>query len=168
MRRIDPRWWQIGSLFGLLVWGLAILRFDATVARSAAIVAVALITQLACTKLARLPQFEWKSALISALSLSLLMRSNSIWLLLLAAVLAVSSKFLIRWSGKHIFNPTNFAIVAMMIVTNKVWVSPGQWGSAAFFGFLIACAGMVVVYRSSRSDVTVAFLVFWTAILVGR
>ena len=96
------------------------------------------------------------------------MRSNSILLILLGAVLAVSSKFLIRWNNKHIFNPTNFAIVAMMLATDKVWVSPGQWGSAAFFGFLIACAGMVVVYRSSRSDVTVAFLVFWTAILVGR
>ena len=40
----------------------------------------------------------------------------------------------------------------------QVWVSPGQWGSVAFFGFLIACLGGLVVNRAARSDVTFAFL----------
>jgi Na+-transporting NADH:ubiquinone oxidoreductase subunit NqrB len=86
----------------------------------------------------------------------------------LAALIAVSSKFLIRWNGKHIFNPTNVAIVALMLATDRVWVSAGQWGSVAFFSFLIACAGGLVVYRSTRSDVTLAFLFFWSAILFAR
>ena len=96
------------------------------------------------------------------------MRSNSVALVLIGAVIAVSSKFLLRWNGKHVFNPTNFAIVVMMLATPRVWVSSGQWGSAAFIGFLIACAGAMVVYRSMRSDVTLAFLFFWTAILFAR
>jgi Na+-translocating ferredoxin:NAD+ oxidoreductase RnfD subunit len=56
----------------------------------------------------------------------------------------------------------------MMLATGAVWVSPGQWGSAAFFAFLIACLGGLVVNRAARSDVTYAFLAFYLAILFGR
>ena len=167
MKHVDPRWWQIASLSGLLIWGLTVLRFDVTPARIALIVSTALLTQLICSLATRV-KFEWKSAMISALSLCLLMRTNSAGLVLAGAVLAISSKFLLRVSGKHIFNPTNFAIVALMIVTDGVWVSPGQWGSVAFFGFLVTCAGFLVVYRSSRSDVTLGVLFLWAAILIGR
>ena len=167
MERIDPRWWQIGSLSLLLVWGLTVLRFDVTVARIAAIFATALVTQWSFSRWAKIP-FEWKSAAISALSLCLLMRASSVLLLVAAAFAAIAGKFVVRWNGKHIFNPTNGAIVLMMLLSDRVWVSPGQWGSAAFFGFLIACAGSLVVYRSARSDVTLAFLAIWCGILLAR
>jgi len=49
-----------------------------------------------------------------------------------------------------------------------VWVSPGQWGTVAFFAFLMACLGAVVVNRASRSDVTFAFIAFYCALLFGR
>jgi Na+-transporting NADH:ubiquinone oxidoreductase subunit NqrB len=86
----------------------------------------------------------------------------------LAAVVTILSKFTLRWNGKHIFNPTNFGLVAMMLLTGEVWVSPGQWGSHAYLGFLIASLGGLVVYRAARSDVTYAFLVLYTLILFGR
>src|ERR671924_1937814 len=101
MKRIDPRWWQIASLTGLLTWGVMVLRFDVTPVRITAIVSTALLTQLLCS-LFTSTRFEWKSAMISALSLCLLMRSNSIFILLIGAVLAVSSKFILRVDGKHI------------------------------------------------------------------
>src|SRR6185436_6854348 len=167
LKTLDPRYWQIASLAALLTYGVIILRFDLTPARVFLVVVTALATQWVCSKATHV-RFEWKSAMISGLSLSLLMRSNMVALILLGAVIAVSSKFLIRWNGKHIFNPTNFAIVVMMVATPRVWVSSGQWGSAAFIGFLIACAGAMVVWRSMRSDVTFAFLFFWIGILVAR
>jgi hypothetical protein len=167
MQHIDPRWWQIASLSGLNIWGITLLDFELTLARAAAIIGTALVTQLVCSILSGL-QFEWKSALISGLGICFLMRSNSMLLLLVGMALAISSKFLIRAAGKHIFNPTNFALVVMIAISDRVWVSPGQWGSVAFFAFLVACAGFLVVYRSSRSDITLAFLCFWAAILFGR
>ena len=72
----------------------------------------------------------------------------------------------IRVRGKHIFNPTNGGIVAMLLLTDQVWVSPGQWGSVAFFAFLMACVGGLVVNRASRSDVTYAFIACYCALLV--
>ena len=48
-----------------------------------------------------------------------------------APVLAIGSKFLFRVRGKHLFNPAAFAIVALLLTSDEVWVSPGQWGAAA-------------------------------------
>ena len=166
-RRFDPRLYQIGALALLLTYGLTALDFDTTFVRAAAVIATAIGTQAICARIRNI-RFDWRSAAISGLSLALLLRSNSIALLLTAPILAVGSKFVIRWREKHIFNPTNFAIVALMIATSRVWVSPGQWGNVAFFGFLIVCLGGLVVNRASRSDVTYAFMIAWTAILVGR
>ena len=126
------------------------------------------LTQWACSALWGLPKFDPKSALISSLSLCLLLRTNDPWLAAATAMITISSKFLFRHHKKHFFNPTNFGIVVMIFLTDSVWVSPAQWGNAAFFGFLMACLGSLVVNRSSRSDVTYAFLGFYIAILFGR
>ena len=166
-RKLDPRIFQIAALSGLAVYGLTVLRFDISTPRATMIIGVALATQWLCSRMAKLPEFEPKSALISALSLVLLVRTNSAILAALAAVIAISSKFLLRWNGKHLFNPTNVAIVALLL-TGKAWVSPAQWGSIAFFAFLLCCIGIVVVNRARRSDVTLAFLAFWCALVIGR
>lgn len=167
MKRFDPRFYQIGALMLLLLYGLTALDFDVTWLRAVAILTTAIVTQAVCSRIWHI-RFDPKSALISGLSLCLLLRSNSILWPLAAAVIAVASKFLIRWRGKHIFNPTNGAIVALMLITPNVWVSPGQWGNVVFFGFLITCLGGLVVNRAARSDVTYAFIIAWSAILFGR
>ena len=123
--------------------------------------------QYVCTRAWRLPAFDARSALISGLSLCLLLRTNWVVLAAAGAVLAVASKFVIRVRGKHVFNPTNFAIVVLLL-TGQAWVSPGQWGSAAFFGFLLACLGGIVVNRATRSDVTVAFLAAYAGLVFAR
>ena len=168
LRRLDPRVWQIASLSALLFYGVTSLQFDVSPGAIALIVGSALATQLAFTRFTALPQFEPKSALISALSLCLLLRSDSPLVLVAGSVIAIGSKFLIRHRGKHIFNPTNIAIVALMASSNEAWISPGQWGSVAYFAFLISCAGMLVVYRAVRNDVTYAFLFAYLALVFGR
>ena len=167
MKQLDPRLYQIGALSLLLLYGLTALDFDTTWFRAILVISAAIGFQWLCSKIWSV-EFDPRSAAISGLSLALLLRSNSVLLLLAAAGIAISSKFAIRWRGKHIFNPTNLAIVALMIATPGVWVSPGQWGNVAFFGFLITCLGGLVVNRASRSDVAYAFMLAWSAVLIGR
>ena len=164
----DPRHYQIAVLASLLIYGVFGLDFEIGPARATAILAVALSTQYVCTRLCGLPRFDPRSALISGLSLCLLVRTNSAALALAAAIIAVSSKFLIQFNRKHLFNPTNIAIVSLMALTGQVWVSPGQWGNLAFFAFLMACLGGLVVNRASRSDVTYAFIAFYMGLVFGR
>src|SRR5262249_48681241 len=109
-----------------------------------------------------------RSPLISGLSLCLLLRTNEPALALAAGVLAVASKFVIRLRDKHLFNPTNFALVVLMLLTDQVWVSAGQWGNGVLFAFLLACLGGLVVTRAARSDVSLAFLGFYSLLLLGR
>lgn len=167
---VDPRLYQIGALASLLAYGMGWLGFDITPSRVALLLTAVLATQWIGDRLVGGPPFRLsaRSALISGLSLCLLLRTNRSDLALLAAVLTVAGKFLVRVDGKHVFNPTNSGIAAMLLITNQVWVSPGQWGSAAFFAFLLACAGSLVVTRAARSDVTYAFIACYCALLFGR
>ena len=164
----DARRYQILVLAGLLLYGMAWLGLDIGPAQAAVTLATALGTQLAGTRLCRLPRFDPWSALISGLSLCLLLRTGSLRLAAITAAIAVGSKFVLRVRGKHVFNPTNLAIVLMLLVTNQVWVSPGQWGSTATFAFLLGAAGGLVVNRAARADVTVAFLAAHAALLFAR
>ena len=163
----DPRYYQIAVLAALLIYGVGWLSFDTAVRDIAILLGTALITQFFCGKFFSVSAFDPRSALISGLSLCLLLRTNSTLLLILTAVITIASKFVVKCNHKHIFNPTNFGIVAMMLATGQVWVSPGQWGNAAFFGCLMACLGGLVVNRASRSDVTYAFIASYLAILFG-
>jgi enediyne biosynthesis protein E5 len=167
----DPRLYQIGTLTSLLVYGMGWLDFDITLDRVVLLLATVLATQWICDRLAGGPApfgSSARSALVSGLSLCLLLRTNRAELAVLAAIVTIGSKFLIRVNGKHVFNPTNGGIVAMLLLTNQVWVSPGQWGAAAFFALLMACVGSLVVNRAARSDVTYAFIVCYCVLLAGR
>jgi Na+-transporting NADH:ubiquinone oxidoreductase subunit NqrB len=166
-RRLDPRLYQIAILSSLLVYGLTRLHFEIGLAQASITLGTALLTQYACTQGWRSGRFDPKSALISGLSLCLLLRTNHLTLAALTAAVTIASKFVLRWNGKHVFNPTNFGVVIMILLTHRVWVSPGQWGNAAFFAFLMACLGGLVVNRAARSDVTYAFIAAYLAILFG-
>jgi Na+-transporting NADH:ubiquinone oxidoreductase subunit NqrB len=166
-RRIDPRYYQIAILSVLLAYGVGRLDFEVPAAYAALLVGTTLLTQYACSIASSRP-LDARSALISGLSLCLLLRTNSALLAVTAAIVTIASKFVIRVGGKHVFNPTNFGIVALMAATGQVWVSPGQWGNVAFFAFLMACLGGLVVNRAARSDVTYAFMASWVALLFGR
>ncbi|CAI4031061.1 hypothetical protein DNFV4_01492 [Nitrospira tepida] len=163
----DPRLYQIASLGTLLLYGLFRLDFDVTLLQIVVTLGIALLTQYAGTRLFNLPSFDPHSPLISALSLCLLLRTNEPATAALASFIAIASKFVIRWNGKHLFNPTNLALV-VLLASGLGWVSPGQWGQVAWFGFLIACLGGLVVTRAARADVTLAFLAWYVGLLVAR
>src|SRR5215467_9067692 len=129
--RWDPRLYQIATLAGLLGYGNVWLGLDVEPRTAAVILVTALAAQLAATRATGGCRFDPRSALISGLSLCLLLRTDSLALAGLTAALAIASKFAVRVGGKHVFNPTNAALVFMMLVTGRIWVSPGQWGSTA-------------------------------------
>ena len=167
----DPRVYQIGTLAGLLIYGMGWLEFDITLTRVTLLLGTVLVTQWIGDRVtqSRAPfALSARSALISGLSLCLLLRTNHPELAVAAAIVTIAGKFLVRVNGKHVFNPTNGGIVAMMLLSDQVWVSPGQWGAAAFFAFLMACAGSLVVNRATRSDVTYVFIACYCALVFGR
>lgn len=166
-RRFDPRLYQIACLAGLVLFGVTQLDFEVTPQRIAVAVGACLATQWLGMRLTRQPGFDPRSPLISGLGLAMLLRTNSDLAMALGAAITIGAKFVFRVNGKHIWNPTNLGIVVMMLF-GIGWVSPGQWGSVAFFAFLLACCGGLVVNRAARSDVTYAFLGSYIGLLFGR
>lgn len=164
----DPRLYQLAVLAGLLAYGAVALDFEVQVAGAATIAGVALATQLACTRLWRLPRFEPRSALVSTLSLCLLLRTTSLSTAALAAAIAIASKFALRWRGKHVFNPTAFGIATVLALCDDAWVSAGQWGTTPILCLWVAGLGSLVIRRAERSDVTWAFLASYLGLLFGR
>ncbi|MBW2273967.1 MAG: DUF2330 domain-containing protein [Deltaproteobacteria bacterium] len=167
LRRLasDPRHLQIGILLSLLAYGRVALDFEVSLLGAILILSTTLATE---ALLASGRSFDPRSPLISGLSLCLLLRANDPVYLVLAAFVAIASKYWIRAGGKHVFNPTNLAIVVVVYTTDGAWVSPGQWGSEALAAAAVVCAGALVLRRAERGDVTLAFVVFWCALLFGR
>jgi len=172
----DPRYFQIAVLGSLLLYGLLVLDFEVSPSRALVILATALACQALFSRWAGIP-FDPRSPLISALSLTLLLRTGSWLTAALVAAVTIGSKFVLRARGrdgstKHVFNPTNFGLVVALALSpwlpGGVWVSPGQWGRGLWLVFLLAGLGSLVVRRAERSDVTWAFLGAHVAILFGR
>jgi Na+-transporting NADH:ubiquinone oxidoreductase subunit NqrB len=164
----DARHYQIAALSFLLIYNVGWLDFGARPLNSALAIGGALATQALCTRFFRLSSFDPRSALITGLSLSLLLRADEPWLHALAAAIAIGSKFLLRVDGKHIFNPAGLAIVVLLLGTNEVWISPGQWGATAWFVALLAFFAILVLHAARRSDIAIFFLLSHAALLLAR
>jgi enediyne biosynthesis protein E5 len=164
----DPRYWQIGALMSLLIYNINFIDFGARTLPSALAITSALATQIVCTRLAALPRLDLRSPLITGLSLSLLLRADAALLYAIAGALAIGSKFVVRWRGKHIFNPAGFAIVVLLLTVPDVWISPGQWGTSVWLVSLIAFAGILVVHAANRADIVFYFLASHAALLFAR
>ncbi len=164
----DPRYFQILALCAMLFVGTLWRDFPISPGAALIVIGGALLTQMAAIYWFELAWKNLLSAMISALSVLLLCRADSVWVLGVAAVFAIASKFIFRFRKKHFFNPTNFGIVVLLWTTGRVWISPGQWGDDMSLAFWIVLMGAVVVFRAQRFDVSLAFLGVFALLLFAR
>ncbi len=162
----DPRWLQIAFLASFLAVGLSARDFPLW--HAPLIFATALGTQIAFTRLLRLPDAGLLSPVITSFGLTLLLRTDLLWLPPLAAFLAIASKFLLRIRGRHFVNPANFGLCACMLVTQHAWCSPAQWGEGPLLLLWVLGLGCMVAHRAFRSDVSLAFLGSWILLRAAR
>lgn len=157
-RLSDPRTYQITSLSLLLAYGTVCLDFPLGVSAIALTVFGALLAHTVCLRFAAHYHSDWPSAVISALSICLLLRYSHVEFAILTAALAVASKAVLRFGGRHLFNPSALALVLVTLSCDGAWLSPGQWGRTAWWLFAVAGAGLIVVTRARRADISLAFL----------
>ena len=96
-----------------------------------------------------------QSALISGLFIGGLLTQGLQWhIYVLAGIIAILSKHLIKIQQKHIFNPANFGIllVSMIFGVSHTW-----WVSSPLVFVLIF--GIFIIWRLRRFDLAVSFLV---------
>ena len=164
----DPRMFQILFLGCLLAAGVYLRDFSLSAAQIVLTFAAAIAAQHLTFPMRPNAPRSYRSAIITGLSLTLLLRADNLWVHPIAAAVAISSKSLIRIRGKHLFNPATFGIIFAMLMLPGVWVSPGQWGQdVALAGWMIAL-GAFVASRARRGDISWCFILCYVGALAVR
>jgi Na+-transporting NADH:ubiquinone oxidoreductase subunit NqrB len=105
------------------------------------------------------------SAYISGISVGILVRSPAFWPYALCALLSISSKYVLRYRGRHLWNPSNFGISALLFLAGDAAASLSiQWGNYVLPLLVIWALGATIVFRVRRLHITGtyvgAFLIF--------
>src|SRR6476660_7285148 len=105
------------------------------------------------------------SAYISGISVGILLRSPAFWPYALCAAISIMSKYVLRIKGRHIWNPSNFGISAMLfLVPEAVATLSIQWGNYLLPMVIIWILGSVIIWRVHRFNITgtyvASFIVF--------
>ncbi len=101
------------------------------------------------------------SAYISGVSLAILIKpqSNILWPFFLGGLLTIGSKYVLRYRGRHLWNPSNFGIGALLLLSaNHVAILSEQWGNSPGTNAVIWVIGLLVVYRARMFHVTITYL----------
>ena len=105
------------------------------------------------------------SAYVTGISVGILVRSPEYWPYALCSAISIASKYLIRVDGRHIFNPSNLGIVAMLLLASDTVASLSvQWGNNLLPLLVVWFFGAAIIASVGRFHITftyvVSFIVF--------
>jgi len=163
----DARVFQIAFQAMLLTLGVLSRDFALDPRQMALAFAAGLLTQRLWLRALGLEHKGSLSALITCLGVSLLLRTDTLWVHPLAAALAISSKFVLRAKGRHVFNPANLGVIGALVLLPGTWVSAGQWGNDIALATWFVALGALVTERARRADIAWIFVGSWLALLAA-
>ena len=164
----DARLFQIAFLATLLAIGALARDFALLPQQMLLAFAAGLATQAFWIWALRIERRGVLSAVITCFGLSILLRADSLWVHPLAAALAISSKFVLRVHGKHVYNPANLGVIASIALLPGTWVSAGQWGQDIALAAWFVALGGIVTQRAQRADVAWTFLAAYLGLAALR
>lgn len=126
--------------------------------RLLAAVVAAFLTELI---LGRLVLGKWRSlasAYITGISVGILIRSPFIWPYVLCSMLAITSKYALRYKGRHLWNPSNFGIVAVLILVTPTAVLSIQWGNNFWAMAIIWILGSFIIWGIKRFHICATYV----------
>jgi enediyne biosynthesis protein E5 len=109
------------------------------------------------------------SAYISGISIGMLVRSPEIWPYALCSAISITSKYLIRVDGRHIWNPSNLGIVAMLVLASDTVASLSvQWGNTWLPMVTVWLFGAVIIHSLGRFHITLTYVMSFIAFAAVR
>ncbi|HEY3757531.1 MAG TPA: RnfABCDGE type electron transport complex subunit D [Opitutaceae bacterium] len=112
--------------------------------------------------LSRLVVGKWPhlaSAYISGISVGILIRSPLFWPYALCAALSIFSKYLLRWRGHHLWNPSNFGVSAMLFLYPAAVASLSiQWGNSLWPMLVVWTLGSLILARLRRFHICLSYV----------
>jgi len=109
------------------------------------------------------------SAYVSGISVGILVRSPAFWPYALCSAISIISKYVLRIRGRHIWNPTNFGVVAMLLLAPDVVAGLSvQWGNNLLPMVFVWMFGTVILYTVGRLHITVTYVFAFLLLAVAR
>jgi Na+-transporting NADH:ubiquinone oxidoreductase subunit NqrB len=172
VKSLDARWFVLVNNALLLTWGLAFFGLQRDAVQISSCLAVAVACELALARWSKKVSSgstldRVLSSATAAASTLVLLRSSSEWFYALAAAIAIVSKYVVLDArGRHVFNPTNFAIVfAVALLPDYLFVRPDQFSGSPWLMAQIVLFGVLAVVRGARYRTTLGY--YATVLLAG-
>jgi Na+-translocating ferredoxin:NAD+ oxidoreductase RnfD subunit len=163
-RYLPPIFITLILLVGNLSFGLL-----ESFSRTALAIATSMLFEIGLSLLVykKVPNFA--SAYISGISVGILMRSPEFWPYALCSAIAITSKYAIRWRGRHLWNPSNLSIsVMLLLVPEFVATLSIQWGNTIWPMLIVWVLGALIVYRVKRLHITATYVASFVVLSLLR
>ena len=112
--------------------------------------------------LGRLTHARWPhlaSAYITGISVGILIRSPLYWPYVVCSLLSISSKYVLRTRNRHLWNPSNFGVCAMLwLAPSSISVLSIQWGNVVWPMIVIWTLGVLTVWRVRRLHICASYV----------
>jgi enediyne biosynthesis protein E5 len=109
------------------------------------------------------------SAYITGISVGILIRSPAFWPYALCSAISITSKYVLRVKGRHLWNPSNFGISAMLFLAGDTVASLSiQWGNYLWPMLVIWVLGSIIIWRLRRFHITATYVVSFIAFALLR
>jgi len=127
--------------------------------RTALAIVAALVAELVLGRIFFGKWINLSSAYISGISVGILLRSPAFWPYALCSVLSIMSKYVLRVKGRHLWNPSNFGICALLFLAPEtVAALTVQWGNFIWPLLVIWILGSVIIWRAKRIHISVTYV----------
>jgi enediyne biosynthesis protein E5 len=135
--------------------------------------ALAIIVSIAVEMvLGRLVYGSWPhpaSSYITGISVGILIRSPAVWPYALCSAISITSKYVLRVKGRHLWNPSNFGICAMLFLYGDTVASLSiQWGNYLWPMIVIWLLGSVIIWRLKRFHITATYVIAFIVLALLR
>src|SRR4030095_16254615 len=109
------------------------------------------------------------SAYITGISVGILVRSPFFWPYVLCSLISVASKYVLRFKGRHLWNPSNFGLSAVLFLApDTVSNLSIQWGNVVAPMVLIWLLGFAITWRVGRLHVSLTYVVSFLLLSLVR
>lgn len=109
------------------------------------------------------------SAYITGISVGILVRSPFLWPYAFCAMISIASKYVLRYRDRHLWNPSNFGLVAILVLApSSVAGLSIQWGNNLWPMLIIWVVGSISIYKLRRFHICVTYVISFLFFAVIR
>jgi Na+-translocating ferredoxin:NAD+ oxidoreductase RnfD subunit len=167
--RFDKRYLAPLLITCILGAGQVSFGFLESYSRTALAIIVALVTELV---VGRLFWGQWPhlaSAYVSGISVGILVRSPAFWPYALGSLLSITSKYVLRVEGRHLWNPSNFGICVLLLLAQDVVASLSvQWGNDLLPMIIVWVLGSFIIWQVRRFHICATYVMSFVVLAYLR